>query len=545
VTPRKVVGVCAPVERVKRARLFSALEEAFPVRFEERQPGEFRDLDALIAIGDDGLAATKGLRSLVMRQDRSTPTPGVVQLSTSPLLDGRLRGWALSDARAGGLAGCASDGPVARAVASCGRAALWLRGVSPNGVDHTAAAPEELESDEPLRDALVPGRWLALLPLVHFLREVCADLSWTPPPPRASFIVDDPNLHWPSYGHLRFAELARHGQRFGYHVAIATIPLDAWLVNPRAARLFREQSDVLSLLAHGNDHVHAEFIRPRPNSEALRLLAQASRRLTGLERRAGIEVSRLMVAPFGLCSAEMMGAMLRAGFEGLCHSWPIPRAPNRLLAGWEIADLAEGGFPVFPRFVLTNPRDELVFRSYLDQPLILYGHHWDFADGLDILSEASAHVDRAGPVAWMSPGRIGRLSFATRMEGTSLRVRPYARSVTLDLPVGVEQVIVELPSSHGEPERETAVCRVGHASIEARSEFTEGVSNVFEISGGRELEIRLIRNDAVDLAAMPLPPRRPGPYARRAATEGRDRLAPLSSRLAHIGVLGLRRRVIC
>ena len=520
-----LIGVCPPREQVKRERLFAALEKVFPARFEARRPGEHRGLDALIVLGDESLIPVGGPRRLVMRQqDGSAPLPGLVRFAASPLLDRRLRGWACEDARAGGLVDCANEGEADRVVASCGRSALWVRSTCVEGVDRAALAPEELDGDELLRDALVPGRWLALLPLVHFLREVCAELAWTPPPLRAAFIFDDPNLHWPSYGHIRFAELAEHGDKHGYHVAFATIPLDSWFVHKRAARLFRERPDVLSLLAHGNDHVRAELTRPRPEDEAMSMLAQAHRRLAELERRSGVEVSRLMVAPFGLCSPELMRALLRAGFDGLCHSWPVSRTRDRILAGWEIADVVEGGFPVFSRQPLTTPSNELVWRSYLDQPLILYGHHGDVAGGLDILSERAADVGHFGDVQWASPARIARTSFLMRSEGATLRVRPYSRNFAVDLPDGVERVVVELPHSHGEPERESALLEAG--SVRASTRFENAIARPFETHGAARVEVRLVRDDAVDVASTPSPRRQVFPILRRLGTEARDRLLP-------------------
>lgn len=505
-------------------RLFSALETAFPVRFESRRLGEHSDLDGLISIGDEGGRSADSPRCLVLAQGTGgSPAPGVVQLSASPLLDNRLRGQALRDDHARGLVGCADVVQAKHVFASCGRSALWVRTADKAGIERAALAPDELQADESLRDLFVPGRWLGVLPLVHFLRDVCAELSWTPPAPRATFVVDDPNLHWPTYGHLRFAELASHAQKHGYHVAFATIPLDAWFVHPKAGRLFREGPHVLSLLAHGNDHVHAEFVRQRPEHEAIRLLAQAHRRLAGLERRSGVEVSRLMVAPFGLCSPEMMRTLLRTGFEGLVHSWPTSRI-GRPLAGWEIADLVEGGLPVFPRLHLDNQRDDIVLRSYLGQPVIIYGHHGDFADGLDVLAELSTYVERVARVSWMSPGQIARASFLTRREGTTLRIRPYSRHVELDVPAGVESVTVELSGSHGEAERQTIHYEAG--SVVGSARFENSASVAFDTHGTPRLLIRLRRDDAVDPASIQLPRARLWPILRRMATEGRDRLAP-------------------
>jgi hypothetical protein len=522
---RKTVAVCPPEERERRARLFGALEEALPVRFQGRKPGELRGgLDAVILFEELDRTLPTDRRSFVSRRPSHSGLPGSVDLGTSQLLDARLRGRSLVDGRAGGLEGLRADG--AAVLASCGREALWTRA---GAIEHVALAPEELRSEESLRDALAPDRWLSLLPLIHFLRQVAGDLVGQDGPTRASFIIDDPNLHWPSYGHVRFPELARDAAENGYHVAFSTIPLDAWLVHPGVARLFRENRHVLSLLVHGNDHIREELNRPRSDRAALALLAQTLQRVATLERRAGVSVSRVMVAPHGLCAEQMMRAMLLTGFEGLCYSWPAPRSVERPLADWWPADIRVGGLPVFPRLLVTSPRDDLVLRSFLGQPLILYAHHLDLARGLGVLGEAAAFVKQEEGVRWGPLSDVARSSFVTRHDGTSLRVRIYARKIALDVPEGVEEIIVELPSSHGEPASETV--SLAADCVHDSAPVNGLVAGPFSVASPGRIEISLNRVDAVDVSRIPVPRSRLHPVLRRAATESRDRLPPALRKL--------------
>lgn len=521
----KTVGVCPTGEWLRRAKLFGALEDALPVRFEGRRPGEWRGLDAVILLENQDDPPPPSLRALVTTGPMRPPLEGRVVFGSSPLLDARLRGRSLIDSRAAGIAGLAvGDDTI---LASCGSEALWTRN---DVADHLALAPEELGPQELLRDGLVPGRWLGVLPLIHFLREVAGDLAWREPATRASFIIDDPNLHWPSYGHVRFRALVNDAVCNGYHVAFATIPLDGWLVHPGVARLFRENQPVLSLLVHGNDHLREELSQPRSDKEALALLAQALQRVAAVEERAGVSVSRLMVAPHGRCTVHMMRAMLLTGFEGLCYSWRSSSAADRPLTGWEPADLVAGGFPVFPRLLVTNRLDDLVLRSFLAQPVILYAHHWDLAEGLDVLAEAAAFVNDEAGVRWESLSQIARSNYLTRRDGRTLRVRPFARRMHLEVPDGVEQVVVELPRSHGEPLQEIVAMNTSHGKVS--SGFTEESSDPLPISGRETAVLSLSRLDAIDLARVDLPSRRLLPILRRAATEGRDRLAPPFSELA-------------
>jgi hypothetical protein len=536
ISPKRI-GVCPPDERPRRARLFRALEEAFPVSFEAREDGQWQSLDAVLGLGDGptGVRPPSGLRTFHAPVVLDRPhRAGSVCLDMSPLLDARLRGRSLNDGRAGGLVGIAAEG--CSVLASCGTEALWTRrGV----VDRVTLAPEELEPDQSLRDLLAPGRWLSLLPFVHFLREVVGDCDWRTPMTRASFVIDDANLHWPSYGYVRFAELARTAEESNFHVAIATIPLDAWFVHQGVARLFRDYDRVLSLLIHGNDHTREELARPLSERQAHALLAQALKRAAGLEERSGVGISRVMVAPHGLCSEQMMRELLRTGFQGLCHSWESPRSVDRPLADWQPAEIRAGGLPVFPRLLMTGPRDDLVLRSFLGQPLILYGHHRDLAAGPGVLVEAAAFVNHEVGVVWGSLGDIACSSYMTRRDGTTLRVQVFAREAKLAIPDGAENMIVELPAAHGEAERELVVVTTARGTASAR--FEHGVSDAFRIPEPGAVTVSLVRSDAVDPSHVASPRPRLRPVIRRAAAESRDRLAPIGTKLGR-DARGARRR---
>ena len=56
--------------------------------------------------------------------------------------------------------------------------------------------------------------------------------------------------------------------------------------------------------------------------------------------------------------------------------------------------------------LVSRDAPELVLRAFLDQPLILYGHHEDVAPGLDVLGEAAEDVNRLGETRWCSLGEI-------------------------------------------------------------------------------------------------------------------------------------------
>jgi hypothetical protein len=373
---------------------------------------------------------------------------------------------------------------------------------------------------------------MGLLPLVHFIGRVLGAEGWSPPPLRASFVIDDPNLHWPSYGFLKYGELAAHAARHGYHVALATVPIDGWLTDPRVAALLAKSASALSLVMHGNDHVAHELGRLRTDAEAQSAIAQALRRVAALERRSGVTVDRVMTPPHGACSEAALRAMFRLGVEAVSvapvYPWRIGRPAATPLANWQPAEMVAGGLPVLPRYQLGAPREELALRAMLGQPLILYGHHEDFAEGLDVLAQAASEIDGLGSVQWGSLGQIARGSYATRRLGETLHVRMHARRVTVEVPAGVRalRVLVE------EPFGGAAGHRLSHAGGSVDVAFGDGVGvsepiAVMEPARPTRIDLTLLADRPLRPAEVPSPGVRLWPWLRRALAEGNDRVQAL------------------
>ena len=78
---------------------------------------------------------------------------------------------------------------------------------------------------------------------------------------RAAFVIDDPNLHWPSYGHVHFADLAVLA-RSALPRRVRDDPSRRMVRPPTSSAALPRQHRVLSLLIHGNDHTREELARP-------------------------------------------------------------------------------------------------------------------------------------------------------------------------------------------------------------------------------------------------------------------------------------------
>jgi hypothetical protein len=419
-------------------------------------------------------------------------------------------------------------------LASKAGAPLWtMQEVEGNRHHYVSSPIPKLNDHEPLFQHFNGRQFLKLLPLLLFLRALTENQSWEPPPLRACFMFDDPNLHWQTYGFIDFAQIAAHAQLHNYHVCFATIPQDTWFVHKPTALLFQQYRDQLSLLIHGNDHIAEELARPYSNEEQNRNLQQALRRIGAFERRSGVEVSRVMVPPHGACSEITFGEMAQLGFEGACISRGSLRRHNgqatwlRTL-GMGPSDII-GGLPIFPRFSLSGScHNSVLIAALLHQPIIARGHHHDVAEGLHLLADASGFVNSLGTVHWTGMERIARSHYARMLEGKILRVRMFTKRIEVCVPEGTNQIWVERPWLQG-----AEALPLAWRFLSERSEWkTQHPDELINVMPDQKIEI----------VSEPTPPPfidakndrklRLWHVVRRQLTEARDRLAPVLRRVS-------------
>jgi hypothetical protein len=529
---RKRIGVFPKKAWHEKENLFSTLEAAYPVRFEEPEVGEDDRLDGAIVFAENlkksGNESRLEVPALVMQSESpgETASRGTVEFADTELLPRCLRGQRLeSQSGRGGLPIQGDD--VVTILASRAEDVLWLSNAGDgNARTVVAATIEELPRGDSLLDHINSGPLLPYFALLHFIRGICADQLWQEPGLRASILIDDPNLHSTSYGYLNFAEVVEHAEAHNYHVAVAMVPLDGWLAVRSAARMFRENDARLSILIHGNNHTKRELNRPSSESAILRLLAQALRRIDGFRSRFQLPVSRVMTAPHGVCSENAIKGMFRLNYDGICISRPypwLPRSPsNRPLAGWFPAELVVGGFPVICRHSLNSPKDSILLRSFLHHPIVLCGHHTDVAEGLGIFREWADFINGLDQVRWMSLEDVGRTNYAHRLRGTVMEIRPYSRRISIRIPPGIKQLSFQIPPVHGELSPRSPLLQY---SVDGR-EISADLAEPIDVTGGKEIEVAFVHPDAIEPNAVPAPIPTPWPILRKFLVESRDRLLP-------------------
>jgi hypothetical protein len=336
-------------------------------------------------------------------------------------------------------------------LASCDAGPIWTS-TTTGGLKcfRSAFAIPAIPNDGTLHDVFHPGRFFEMLPLFHFIHEVCKSSLYEGPPLRACFIFDDPNLHWPRYGFVDFQQIATHATKENYHVSFATIPLDAWFVHSGTAGLFRKNTGRLSLAAHGNNHTHWELARDVPNSTRTSLLNQAVHRIECLDRKAGLSVSRVMVPPHGACSEAMLKELPRCGFEAACISHGSLGFHNKgrfwtKRLGYATSELIEG-CSVLPRWgMVGNTTNTILLAAFLRQPIILRGHHQDLKGGVELLDDLARFINSLGSVLWLNMAEMSRINYMQRREGNTLRVKPLAKKVNIQISKTITQLVIENP----------------------------------------------------------------------------------------------------
>jgi hypothetical protein len=413
-----------------------------------------------------------------------------------------------------------------KVLASDDRGCLWV--VSTGGRPkqyRSAFALPPLPPGRMFQEVFNGDRFIELLPVIHFLREVGRSESLEGPPLRACFIFDDPNLHWPRYGLVDFQQIAARAAEEGYHVSFATIPLDAWFTHKSTAELFRKNAKYLSLCVHGNNHTREELAGNYSQSARVSLLNQAIRRVERLERNARIRVCRVMVPPHGACSEEMLAELPRCGFEAACISHgsllaynPSKRWTRQLgLSPSEII----AGCPVLPRWAITgNARNTILVAAYLRQPIILRGHHQDLKDGVELLDQLAGFINGLGPVLWSNLTDLIRINYLWRMDGQVLTLRPLGPKLNVRVPEQATKLILEDAFNT----RANANRRIISGEIILSAILGEEIELPENVQGEFSIET-LVEPSSTANGSRGLGPRA---LVRRILTEGRDRFLPVS-----------------
>lgn len=543
----KKIGVYPLHEFEKRKRFFDALGILFNVKFSDILDDNIDSYDALICFNKCHVTHPKTLR-YISTSSEADYKGDYIHFKNVSQLDYRLRNQSIYDCRSNSITPLQSyENDII--LATSDDQPLWKKQYNDNFViDVVAIAPEELDSFDSFdsgnndrfydfygtfRYQLNEDRFFSYLPTIHFLREVTSDNSWISPCLKASFVVDDPNIRWLTYGNIKFTDVIEKAAKHRFHLALATIPLDLWWASRQAIEYIKSAPQYLSLAIHGNNHLKKEMLLSK-NSE-LSFIAQALRRVAHFEKKYNIPISRVVIPPHESFSSEICKAMIQLGVEALCNSRPFgwmrtdKKLPfnNNPFIGWYPADFVAGGLPVITRRGL---KTDFALRAFLDQPIVVYFHHSDVASGLDILCDVAKKINRLGNVQWGSLTSISRANYLTKRDGDFIKIKMLSRKIEVNIPQDIKKITIVIPPVQGEPSEDyiriNGITYYLHATSLGMSSDTIFLSDILS-----PVIIELISKDSIDIFQIALPGFSLSPYMRRFLTEARDRLGPKMKKL--------------
>jgi hypothetical protein len=238
-------------------------------------------------------------------------------------------------------------------------------------------------SQKTTRTVSVNDTFSRLMPIAMFLRSVFGQRAWHNPHRLANFIIDDPLLIR-SYGYLKYKDLLPQLDETGVTASIAFIPWNYKTTEPAVARLFRDNTDRLSVCIHGCDHTGAEF-----GSTDVAILNTkvrlASQRMNHHQQSTGVSHCEVMIFPQGQFSLESLKVLQAHNYLAAINSGPLPSNKD----GRDSLTVSDFLRPAITRysgcalFMRRYPEyiEQCAFDLFWGKPLLFVEHHTYLHDG--------------------------------------------------------------------------------------------------------------------------------------------------------------------
>jgi len=295
-----------------------------------------------------------------------------------------------------------------------------------------------------------------------FVRYSLGEKGWHPIGHYANLTVDDAWLTEP-YGNLSFRALLKEMENHRFHTTIAFIPWNFDRSKTDVVRLFRDNSDKLSIAIHGNNHDHKEFgpFDKRPFDEQLANIKQAVARMEAFSRATGIPYDRVMAFPHEqMAPVETLALLKQYNFLGAVGAVNVPMGsplPDDPLFALQPASLRFADFPAIRRYSLDvqDPgfKAKVAVRAFLGIPLLFYCHQSFFEKGIDSFNEVADLVNRIEPeTIWQGLGFIIKHLYLARQRGANeYDVMSFSSKISLDCVAGRDAVYYVRKIENGRP----------------------------------------------------------------------------------------------
>jgi hypothetical protein len=285
------------------------------------------------------------------------------------------------------------------------------------------------------------------VPILTFLRFAGGRHCWHGASDYANLTIDDPWLVEP-YGHLSYGCLLAEMEKVGFHTTIAFIPWNYDRSKPGVVSLFKEHQHYFSICVHGNDHDHREFYKYRasagdawpakPLAVQEANIRQALARMEHFKRLTGLSYDPVMVFPHDIAPSKTLALLKKYDFLSTCNAANVPLGsakPSAPFFDWRPVTLDFENLPSLKRYMPDErSQSDIAIDLFLDNPLLVFGHHDLFTKGADAFNKTAQLVNRLGSsVEWRSLGDICRHYYLQKIrEDGGYDVRAFFRSIELE-----------------------------------------------------------------------------------------------------------------
>ena len=272
-------------------------------------------------------------------------------------------------------------------------------------------------------------RFIELAPLLMFLRYSLKDYAWHSIRDYANFTIDDSWLIEP-YGFLSYSGLLTEMDKADFHTTIAFIPWNFNRSKPQVVSLFQKAPERFSISIHGNDHDHREFYlyKKLPNGvwpeEALNKqeekIKQAIARMEQFSKKESIPYDRVMIFPHTIAPEMTLDLLKKYDYWATVNTNNIPLGEDThqdIEFFMRAVTLQFSNFPSVRRFPAYSLLSFDIARElFLDNPLLLYGHHDYFKNGIKEFNKIATMIKQIQPkVKWHSLESVAKHLYLERL----------------------------------------------------------------------------------------------------------------------------------
>ncbi len=309
-------------------------------------------------------------------------------------------------------------------------------------------APSLNDSGGEERAEGVMNAFATIAPAMMFIKYCAGERGWHALHHYANLTIDDPWLREP-YGHLDYTGLLEEMEKHNFHTTIAFIPWNYDRSEPEVASLVRGHPGRFSICIHGDNHDHKEFsdFQGKPLPVQIAALREALSRMDRFQVLTGISYDKVMVFPHSIGSERILEALKSYNFLATVNASNVPLdvlQPPVLSLALRSVLLSWGDFPSISRYpaAAQDPAVLIAINKFLDNPLLLYGHHDLFENGISAFDAMADRVNKFDPdTCWRSLADIARHLYVVRLrDDSNYDVLAFSSSISLDNTSGHDSI---------------------------------------------------------------------------------------------------------